>query len=81
MKETRLPVAFQFKNAIMPIQCRQIAASASVQWAFQEYATGEWALTPLTDALYKRGLICRPIKSSATCMTTTSVKFISARRK
>ncbi len=33
-----------------------------VQWAFEVYATGEWSLTALTDALAERGLATVPSK-------------------
>ena len=33
-----------------------------LQWAFQAYATGEWALTPLVEELYERGLRTRAFK-------------------
>jgi site-specific DNA recombinase len=37
-----------------------------VQWAFREYATGEWSLTDLVEALDERGLRSVPTRSRAT---------------
>jgi site-specific DNA recombinase len=36
-----------------------------VKWAFEVYATGEWSLTALTDALEERGLTTVPTKKLA----------------
>jgi site-specific DNA recombinase len=49
-----------------------------VQWAFHAYASGDWSLDALADALYKRGLRSRPTpKRPASRVRVTSVhKFL-----
>jgi len=47
------------KNDIRTIE-RDPERAPHIRWAFQAYATGEWALSPLADELYERGLRNRP---------------------